>query len=67
MEAKPPVITANNSDCVIRAINGFTTSGASVCPTNTLAAADKLSVREVPSAFCNAPPSTFTTKPITPK
>ena len=40
----------------MRAMKGRTTSGASVWPTKILAVAESDSVREVPSAFCRAPP-----------
>ena len=36
--AKPPVMSAMSSDCVIFEMYGRTTSGASVCPTKTFAA-----------------------------
>ena len=39
----PPTITASSSDCVIRGTYGFTISGASVWPMNTLADADSVS------------------------
>ena len=39
----PPTIIASSSDCVMRGTNGLTMIGASVCPMNTLAAAESVS------------------------
>ena len=41
--AKPPVITECSSLFVIVRTNGFTSSGASVCPTKMFPAAERLS------------------------
>ena len=55
-EANPPTITANNSDCVMPAMYGLTTKGASVWPTKMLAVALMDSAFDVPRTRCNAPP-----------
>ena len=65
VDAQPPVITANSSERVMPAMNGRTTSGASVWPTKMLAAADRDSGRLVPSTFDRPPPSTLITTFIT--
>ena len=44
----PPTMRHSNSDCVMRGTYGLTMSGASVCPMNTLAAADSVSAPLVP-------------------
>ena len=49
MVAKPPVMIAWSSLIVMRARNGRTTKGASVCPTKMLLQADKDSAPDVPS------------------
>ena len=41
--AMPPIITASNSDCVIRGTYGMTIMGASVWLMKTFAAADSVS------------------------
>ncbi len=41
--AMPLAINTNNSELVIRGTYGFTISGASVCPMNTLAATESVS------------------------
>jgi hypothetical protein len=46
MVAMPPTIRQFNSDFVILAINGRTSKGASVCPINILADAERLSEPE---------------------
>ena len=56
IEANPPTIMANSSERVICGIKGLTTRGASVWPTNILAAADMDSGRLVLSANCKNPP-----------
>src|SRR5699024_12051047 len=55
-DAKPPVITANNSEFVILFKKGLITSGASVCPIKILASADVDSSFVVPNNFEIAPP-----------
>jgi hypothetical protein len=50
--ANPPTMTTLSSDSVISPTKGRITSGASVWPTNTFAAADSVSAPDVPKVFC---------------
>ena len=65
--AMPPTISASSSDWVIRGTYGLTISGASVCPMNTLAAADSVSAPLVPSTYIMARAITHTTNCRMPK
>ncbi len=51
MVAKPPVITAMSSDCVMVGTKGRISIGASVWPTKMLADAESDSAPEVPIVF----------------
>ena len=43
----PPIISANNSERVMRGMNGLTISGASVWPNTTFAVTESVSAPEV--------------------
>ena len=65
--AKPPVITAISSERVMSSTNGFTTSGASVCPTKMLAAALSVSAPDVRRVRCMTQATPWTTFCIQPR
>ena len=67
MVAKPPTMTLMSSDRVILARNGRTSSGASVWPRKMFPAVHTVSAPLVPSVFCIAHATPFTTSCSTPK
>jgi hypothetical protein len=64
--AKPPVITACSSLLVMVRTYGFTSSGASVCPTKMFPAALRLSAPETPIVRCITQANAFTNICMTP-
>ena len=67
MVAKPPTMIACSSLIVMSFKNGFTSSGASVWPTNTLPHADSDSLPDVPSRRTISHAICRTTNCITPR
>ena len=64
--ANPPTITHISCDSVMRAMNGRTVSGASVCPTKMFAEADIASTPVIPSARRRTDASSAMMRCITP-
>jgi hypothetical protein len=67
MVANPPTMMHISCDRVMPAMNGFTVSGASVCPRKMFAAPESASAPLIPSAARSTAARPATTRCITPR
>ena len=67
MVANPPTMMHMSCERVMPAMNGFTVSGASVCPRKMLAAPDSASAPLIPSTRRSTTASAATTRCMTPR